>query len=238
MSTTTGLEGFGGTDMVVPTYKLFQATSSDIPGIDKELAVGDFFDGTNKINRKKGFKVVLLAAVKKRLLYWDEKKDGPGKKGRRCWSDDGVKPSPKVEFPVSDGDCSVCQYRNQDEEYHMTFLDVDLSLESGSPVVFKFVSKGTSNFATRTLLTSLVRSKKAARDFVITLGSNKQPNKQGKGQFAVVTYTHVLPIDGADQPQELQGLAEEAYELFVGQVPNAEEAVTEQDVQQQENAPF
>lgn len=221
---STGLEGFGGTDMVVPTYKMFQATSSDVPGIDKELAVGDFFDKVNKVNRKKNFKVVLLAASKKRLLYWDEKRDG--KKGRRCWSDDGVTPSPKVEFPV-EVKCSTCQYRNQDEEYHMTFLDVEQSLEIGSPVVFKYVSKGTSNFATRTLLTSLVRSGKAARDFTMVLGSNKQPNRQGKGNFASVTYTNVTPNDD----DTLVGLAEEAYQLFVDQVPNAEEAVTDEDVQ-------
>lgn len=223
---TTGLEGFGGTDMVVPTYKLFQATSSDVPGIDKELAVGDYFDAAGKFNRKKGFKAVLLAATKKRMLYWDEKKDGVGKKGRRCWSDDGVVPASNVQYPVNTR-CNMCEYRNQDEEFHMTLLDVEQSLENGTPSVFKYVAKGTSLFPTRTLISALVKSQKPARDFVFVLGSERKANKQGKGNFAIATYTSVMPIDS--EGELLSALAEEAYQLYVGTTPNPDESAVVTD---------
>lgn len=230
-----GVVGFTAGDMVIPEFVMVQNTTREVSGLvdaktgaAAEQLPGLIVDKKNKESYGKKLDVVLLQVTKKRTLWYDKKKE-PGKQGKKCFSSDGIRPSANAAEPQSKL-CEDCEYSFKDIEYHMLMLDVERSLETGSPVLFRFMSKGTSNGPTRSLVSSLLKRKdKNIRDFRLVFGSAKDSN--AKGNFVIASYTNVTPVED----ELLQSLVEQAYLTYCDKSGGATEDVEET---QEDEVPF
>jgi hypothetical protein len=228
-----GLEGFGGADLVIPERVMSQPTSGEISGlIDNktgaaaEMVAGLFIDKRAKISYGKDLDVVLLKASKKRVLFFSDSgiPEEKEKKGRKCWSVDGIKPAENVPPATKQADiCADCKYFNSDLEYHLLLLDVKESLAAGAPIVFNFVAKKTSMSPTRMLITAIVNRKgKDARDFQATMRTAATTNT--KGNFRVVNFGAISPIED----ETLKAIVEEGFLTYCDAAASVEEEAGEE----------
>jgi hypothetical protein len=209
-----GLEGFSGTDMVIPELVMIQNTTGEISGlIDEKTGAaveqlpGLFVDKKARVSYGKKLEVVLLQASKRRKLWYDKKKDQ--KTGVKCYSLDGISPADNAAEKQADT-CAECQHSQRDIEFHMLFLDVERSLEASAPVLFRFVSKSTANTPVRNMVSAIVKRKQATREFQVTMATMKDSNN--KGNFVNLTFGSLLPVK---ENPKLEAIVEEAYLTYV-----------------------
>lgn len=206
----TGIEGFDGADLVIPTRAIFQNTTS-VEGIESRDALGYFYDRQHLTVHGGKMKVVVLSAKKLRNLFWD--KNNPqtnpqGLRGKRCYSLDGKTPAADVQNPVS-ATCAGCEFEQRDSEYHLLCYDVDGSKQEGYPVVFYYIAKGKSAFPTRQYVGGILQRKRNIRDFLVNLESLQ--DKNGKGNYYKVQFTGVQAV-----PDDLKDEIETAYQMYAG----------------------
>lgn len=168
--------------MVQPTSKLKDLGIKASPGqfIDKHAKV--VFDSMD---------VVVLKSTKSRVLlppFGSKEGNKP-----RCWSEDGIRPSTRVETPLSPTEfCKDCEHKGEDEQYNLLCYDVQLSQQNGYPNVFWFSAKKSSLGIVRSWLDSFRRQGKRPVDFKVTMLGEQ--GKSDKGNFFVVKFDDLQEI--------------------------------------------
>jgi hypothetical protein len=207
MSTGTGMEGWnddGGERKPLPPKRQLVQGMSRIEGM-KDARKGTFVDAKEQREIGKSMEVVLLEVRTTRTLFWDKKDPKQASmKGVRCYSEDGIIPSPRLQSPVS-AVCEGCDYQNKDIVARMFCYDVQDSKTAGHPVVFTYEAKSTGLSAVRNYVGSIRTQKLNARDFKFTLAVKE--NSNDKGEWYTADFTNVEKV-----PSNMRADVEAAYQ--------------------------
>jgi hypothetical protein len=210
---SSGFEGFNDTyraPVNLPVRQLAQGLTK-IEGIE-DIRPGFFYDSTGKRELGKTMEVVVLKVDTQRVLFYAMGAAPAGHKGPRCFSDDGLVPSPRVKNKVS-AVCADCEFAQKDMVYRLFCLDVDETIEKGEPVLFTIDAKSTQLKTVRSFVQAVRSKGKNARDFAVTLKSQTQKNE--KGSWYVMQFEQITPVSA-----ELKGDVEAAYRATSGDLPD------------------
>lgn len=204
----SGLEGWnddGSGRQRLPIRRLVQGTSR-IEGMP-DARKGYFVDPKEKREIGKSMDAVVLSVATTRKLFWDiGNKDG--KKGVRCWSADGIVPSPSLSNPVS-AICEGCEYQNKDVVAVLSCYDLKESKDANEPITFALEAKSTGLNSVRHFVRAVQKQKLNARDFQLSIEAKAQEND--KGAWHTFEFTNVEKL-----PANLKADIEAAYEAING----------------------
>ena len=204
-----------------PQRRLVQGTSR-IEGMP-DARKGFFVDPKELREVGKSMEVVLLEVRTTRTLFWDKKDPKQANmKGVRCYSEDGIVPSPRLTSPVS-AVCDGCEFQNKDIVARMFCYDVQDSKKAGEPVIFTYEAKSTGLSPVRNYVGSVRTQKLNARDFKFTLTSKE--NSNDKGAWYTADFTNVEKV-----PSNMKADIEAAYQSLNVEEDAAFEGDTDPDV--------
>jgi len=230
-----GLEGFDGSDMVIPRLALIQPTS-------KAAADGDATPGTLRCNLSgesyEQIRLVPLFLRKGRVLFVE------GDERPSCASDDNITPSPRIERPVAKR-CEGCPRQQWVDGvppdcalvYSMFALNLD---ENETPFIIQL--KGSAVKPTKRLISFF--SLRRLSPFNISCLLKPSKMKNSRGTFFVPDFTEMQILEPRDKYREqfmsLRGYdVQKTYEAEEGAVvePTAEQRSPGADVPE-DDLPF
>lgn len=171
-----GFQGFNDSGPRRLPNRIIVQGMTNIDGLDARK--GTFADPEAKREIGKAIDAVVLKVdTIRRLRFGKGERGAPGQK-YKCFSDDGINPSSRVQNPVSDT-CRGCPEEFKDLVYRMTCYDIQDSSDRGEPVVFTIDARRTGLKAVRTFVRGIQDQRKAARDFTVRLVPDEQKNDQG-----------------------------------------------------------
>lgn len=180
---------------------------------------GFFYEPVTAREIGKQMDVVVLKVDTIRTL-WET-----GNKKPRCFSDDGIVPSPRVANPVS-AVCEGCEFEKKDLVYRVFCYDVKDSKEAGEPAIFTIDCKSTQLKAIRAFVQAIRSKGKAARDFTVTMRAQEQSNE--KGQWHIIQFENIEQV-----PSNIKNEVESAYKAVNGESDDFEDGN-----ESNEEAPF
>lgn len=221
-----GLDGWGDDTVRIP-YRSLTQSMTRVEGMD-EVPRGIFLTKSTKENFGRTMDIVVLKARRYRALFYEYTE---GKKGKKCWSDDGKTPAVDVENPQSTN-CAGCPFEKKDQHAALLCLDVPMSLEAGEPIVFWFDVKGTSLYPVQGYVNSILQRRKALPQFKATLSSSQKKND--KGTWYVPEFSNIELV-----PSNVEPLVRQAFELYVSGGAAVDQAEGEVDpTQTEDDTPF
>jgi hypothetical protein len=156
---------------------------------------------------------VVLSIDTTRKLFWDIG-NPEGRKGVRCWSADGIVPSPSLTSPVS-AICEGCEFQNKDMVAVVSCYDIKESKDANEPVMFILEAKSTGLNAVRQFVGAVRKQGLNARDFQLTIEAKAQKND--KGSWHTFEFTNVEKL-----PKNLKADIEAAYDTVSGKSSGGE----------------
>lgn len=201
-----GFDDWNDNEVIIPRVVLSQALTN-IKGLE-DTPKGKYIEKNSATILGTSVDVVVLRARQHRTLFHEG-----GKKGRKCWSDDSIVPSPDVQQPVSN-QCAGCPNERKDLVISILCLDVKRSLEQGEPVVFWHDAKKTAIRPIRDYIRGVKSQKRGLPEFIVTLNVEKKSSEQG-AQWFVPAPADVRTTTGATRD-----LAKAAYQQHVANTPS------------------
>ena len=210
----------------IPRRQMVQP-STKLKDLGIKAAPGNFVDKDNKAVFA-SMDVVVLRSTKSRLLMppFGSKDNKP-----RCYSEDGLRPSSRVEHPLSPtGLCRDCEFAKEDDQTNLLCLDVKLTEETGQPHVFWFTAKKSSLNITRQFLDSFRKRGKRPVDHIVTMTA--EPGKSDKGNFVVVVFGDERPV-----PEDFKRQVATAWHMY-SQHASSDEELEQANKPQEDEVPF
>lgn len=201
-----GLEGLAGDVALIVSRRELIQPSTKLKDLGLRQGDNHFVDRQAKVLFGPT-EVVILKTWRSRLLMPAYGQDG---NKPRCFSEDAIRPSNRVQNPMSStGLCKDCQFKDQDEKINLLCYDVKLSENNGKPEVFSVSLKPSSMGIVSRWLLGLQRQKKRVPDVIVTIGGT--PGRSEKANINVLEFTNERPV-----PQELKDEIGLAYHMYVG----------------------